>query len=288
VQTLVHMTMLAEQPSTLPALPEWARTVLRLPPGASMIDGVVSTRPEKRGDYMTGDKWPDVTEKTPFVRGRASTGFEFAQTVQMLRRTQREPGPLRILSVGDGGGNPSAIIVDQNEDVRVFAVELSLDALLYFFPKTLRFFKTPADRIVRLHASAFALPFVDGCLDAVVGSCAIHHFQLLTTFMREAHRVLRPGGYVHFIGELVWSGRDPKGTSEEDIFRSKGQYRRALAAGGFTDLEVGIGTHELHRMAARTRTPYALWRGLRHIVPTAQALIRGEANVSVRGMRPVV
>jgi SAM-dependent methyltransferase len=218
------------------------------------------------------------------VRARASYGFEFGQTLDALR-AQRPGGLLRVVSVGDGGGFPSTLLVDENPDVRAFALELSLDALRHFFPKTTRFFRTPPDRIVRLHADALEMPFVDAGLDAVVGSAALHHFQLLTTFLKEANRVLRPGGFVHFTVELVWSSREPLTTSEEDILRTKGQYRRALEAAGFTAVEVGVGRHEIHRIAERTRLPYAFWWTMRPLVPLVRS-ITGEVNVSVRAMKP--
>jgi ubiquinone/menaquinone biosynthesis C-methylase UbiE len=55
----------------------------------------------------------------------------------------------------------------------------------------------------RQHA-AEALPYVDGTFGLVTCRVAAHHFESVVNFLREAFRVLRPGGYL-----LVIDGAEP-------------------------------------------------------------------------------
>ena len=48
---------------------------------------------------------------------------------------------------------------------------------------------------------AEALPFPDGSFDLVVGHAFLHHLPEPAAALREAHRVLVPGGAVLFAGE---------------------------------------------------------------------------------------
>ena len=52
------------------------------------------------------------------------------------------------------------------------------------------------------HGDAEALPYADATFDAVVSSFGIHHVPRPILALREAHRVLRPGGRVAF---TVWA-----------------------------------------------------------------------------------
>src|SRR5882672_7303350 len=112
------------------AVPEWALDVLH--PGYAEIDGILSYGPEYAGSYMAGQDWPDVTDASPVPRSRSACLAEFGPLVEELLTREKTP---TVLSVCDGGGNPSAILASEYPDLRMIGMDLSLDALRFFAPK---------------------------------------------------------------------------------------------------------------------------------------------------------
>ncbi|MCC7348622.1 MAG: methyltransferase domain-containing protein [Variibacter sp.] len=56
------------------------------------------------------------------------------------------------------------------------------------------------------HAKAEALPFEDASFDLVTSRIAPHHFDSIPQFLDETHRVLRPGGVLALVDNVVPAG----------------------------------------------------------------------------------
>lgn len=109
-----------------------------------------------------------------------------------------------------------------------------------------------------VHARAEALPCGDARFDRLICVNAFHHFRDGRTFLREAHRVLRPGGALLTIGLDPHTGEDRwwiydrfAGALEIDRrrYRPTAEIRDALHAAGFRDARTEVAQH---RPAQRT------------------------------------
>jgi SAM-dependent methyltransferase len=108
---------------------------------------------------------------------------------RMLQWLQLKPAA-RTLDVATGGGHTALALAGALPQGRVVATDVTCSML-----QTLGF--TARERkllIDGVRSDACALPFRAGSFDAVASRLAPHHFAELPAFVREAARVLRPGG----------------------------------------------------------------------------------------------
>jgi SAM-dependent methyltransferase len=250
-----------------------------------LIDGVVSFLPDKQGPYMTGgpDAWPEVNSATPWIMAGDAAIAEFSEPLSNLINGLGRSDP--IVSVCDGGGYPSGILAS-TFGVNVISLDISLDPLRYLTPKTMEYYKVEHDLYVRVNASALKMPLRSASVSAVIGMAAIHHLQLLHSFFREAYRVLKPGGFVWFANERSWSLIEPNDDAEEDITRTRRQYRVALEAGGFLPFPIGLGKGYVKTVARKMRLPFGLCWKLRHLIPFTEMFLGKGTSVTVAGRKP--
>ena len=115
-----------------------------------------------------------------------------------------------------------------------------------------------------------AWPFDDGAFDALTCVDSINHFYDRVTMLREARRVLRPGGQLLFTDPIVVTGMlrreemiTRSGAMGEFVFCVPGTDERALAEAGFVDVDATDVTANIAMIssswaAARTRHEAAL------------------------------
>ena len=114
--------------------------------------------------------------------------------------------------------------------------------------------KLPEGGFARM--DAVKLAFQDASFDHVVCVEAAFHFDTRESFLREAHRVLKPGGRLVLSDILVprWIGRLRSSVTVRNMTLSPEEYRQSFAAAGFSDLEmVNAKTECVTRMARHHR-----------------------------------
>ena len=109
------------------------------------------------------------------------------------------------------------------------------------------------------------IPLADGTVDVIVSNCVLNLSGDKPRVLREAARVLRPGG--RFAVSDVIASPDMDDTTRADLAAYTGciagalteqEFREGLAAAGFTDIEIHE-THRVHEFASsaiiRARKP---------------------------------
>ncbi|MDR2464653.1 MAG: class I SAM-dependent methyltransferase, partial [Streptococcaceae bacterium] len=91
-----------------------------------------------------------------------------------------------VLDVGSGTGRLLRLLENQNPQFIGFGVDIS-EGMVEEARKNFPQFKFQK-------ANAELLPFEDGKFDKIICSASFHHFPHPEDFLREANRVLKPGG----------------------------------------------------------------------------------------------
>jgi ubiquinone/menaquinone biosynthesis C-methylase UbiE len=153
-----------------------------------------------------------------------------------------------VLEVGCGTGHWLARLAAQGH--RVAGVDASQGMLAKA--------RLTAPGAAIVHGRAEALPWPDARFDRVVCINALHHFGDRDAFLREARRVLRPGGGLLSVGLDPHNGEDtwwiydwfePARALDLARYRPTVEIRAALAAAGFARAETFV---VMHRPASRT------------------------------------
>ena len=186
----------------------------------------------------------------------------------------------RVLDLGCGGGHVSYCVAPHvGSVVAVDPTVAMLDAVR----------RTAAERglgnISVREAAAEALPFADGSFDAVLCRYTAHHWPDLPAGLREARRVVVPGGLGIFVDSVAPAEpamdshlqaiellRDPSHGRNHTVE----QWRAMLAAAGFAVEEVSVRPvrMEFATWAARTRTPPVMAAAIRALQEGASEAVR--------------
>ena len=149
----------------------------------------------------------------------------------------------RILELGAGACWFSAELSKLPNVVEVVATDFSPKLLLELAPRVFALLQARAGKITRMPADFHRLDFPANDFDLVVCSAVLHHAVSVVTVLREARRVLRPGGQFVAIREPVWPLVKFKSRSEtqrkliaagvnEHLYKLE-EYRRFFAEAGF-------------------------------------------------------
>ncbi len=175
-----------------------------------------------------------------------------------------------VLDLGCGGGHASFAAAPQAG--AVVATDLSAEMVAAVATEAARRGLT---NITTRQSAVEALPFLDKSFDVVMSRLSAHHWTDAAAGLREARRVLKPGGVAIFIDVLgaddaradLWFQaiellRDPSHVRDYTL----AEWRRMLGAAGFTPGEVRahtihldfqvwvdrMNTPEVHRQAIRS------------------------------------
>ena len=138
------------------------------------------------------DEWlrrvkEDFTKYAPFLTEKC--GLEFRG---------------RILEIGAGGAWFSAELSKLPRVVEIIATDPSPRPLKERAPKVFKVLKAHTEKITRMPADFHNLDFPNNHFDFVVCSGVLHRAANIVQVLREAKRVLKPGGQLVAIREPVW------------------------------------------------------------------------------------
>ena len=129
----------------------------------------------------------DFPQFIPFLTGRCGVHFRG-----------------RILEIGAGGAWLSAEVSKLPGVVEVIAIDHLPKLLKEQAPKVFRLLRAQTAKITRMPGNFHRLDFPDNHFHFVVGSAVLHHADNIVQVLREAKRVLKPGGQFVSIREPVW------------------------------------------------------------------------------------
>ena len=162
---------------------------------ARAIDGVLDLRLDAAQDTMLElDSYDARHGVSP---DNAAALFKvYDESIRTLSARPRE----RILEIGAGTGNLTAALCTISGFAEVHCSDISPRFMTRLHAKL-----TAAEGGTALHSYLFdanALPFIDASFDVVVGHSVLHHLANFEATIRDAGRVLQPGGLAIF-GEPV-------------------------------------------------------------------------------------
>jgi len=121
-----------------------------------------------------------------------------------LSHVKIEP-TFRVLDVGCGGGRTMDKLVDLTEEGCVFGVDYSKDMVK--FSKKINREHIAEGQIHLLQGSVQKLSFLDHIFDLVVGVETYYFWGNLSEAFREVHNVLKTGGRLLLVNEMVKDGK---------------------------------------------------------------------------------
>jgi len=129
----------------------------------------------------------DFPEFVPFLKERCGVDFRG-----------------RILEIGAGGAWLSAELSKLPKVVEIITTDHLPKLLKEQAPKVFRLLKANTGKITRMPGDFHRLDFPSNYFDFVVSSAVLHHAENIVQVLREAKRVLKPGGQFVAIREPVW------------------------------------------------------------------------------------
>jgi len=192
------------------------------------------------GDAITGDLYSSVElGELPVAAALASLGCGNPTALAELK-----PGE-KVLDLGSGGGI-DVLLSARRVAPTGFAYGLDMtDAMLELAERNR--LESKIENVRFLKGVIEAIPLPDQSVDVVISNCVINLSADKGQVLREAYRVLSPGGRFA-VSDIIVQGKLPVsiqkdmeawagclgGALEEDT------YRRLLAEAGFTDIEVEV------------------------------------------------
>jgi SAM-dependent methyltransferase len=198
-------------------------------------------------------------------------------------------GAARLLDLGCGGGHMAFAAAPHVAEV--VAYDLSSEMLAVVGRAAV---ERGFGNIVTEQGGAESLPFADGSFDWVASRFSAHHWSDWTAALREAFRVLKPGGRGVFI-DVISPGVPALDTYIQtvEVLRdtshvrdyARAEWEAALAGAGFV-----TGASRVHRLrmefaswTSRMRTPVDLARAIRTLQAAMAEPVRRHFAIEIDG-----
>jgi len=154
----------------------------------------------------------------------------------------------RVLDVACGEGGSTHQLAEYVSPAAITAIGISHDQL------TAARKRAPGSRFSRMDASR--LGFADSTFDTVLCIEAAFHFNTREDFLKEAFRVLKPGGYLA-LSDLLMALGTPLVPGENHVPTPRA-YRELLERCGFVDIVLSDATQQTWRTYRRRVTDYLI------------------------------
>lgn len=202
------------------------------------------------GNFINFGYWPDPTTTGPITEHQRTRSQQDMYRQVLTHLAVRSDH--RVLEIGCGIGVGAALTLTEFAPAEVVGLDLSADQLTRAEQVNDETLRAHPHRLTFRHGSALALPWPRGHFDAAYSVEAAQHFEDLTTFAAEAHRVLAPGGRLavasfftpaehgaNRLGELIETV-----STGVDVVLPAPSFAADLAGAGFTDVHLrAIGDH---------------------------------------------
>jgi ubiquinone/menaquinone biosynthesis C-methylase UbiE len=160
----------------------------------------------------------------------------------------------RALDVATGGGHTALALSPHVREVT------ATDITPPMLAAAARFFAERGARNIRTaEADAQALPFEDASFDLVTCRIAPHHFPDCARFVREAARVVRPGGVVAVIDNVVPEDREAAAAVNAFEKLRDPSHHRAYTEREWLDMFAAAGLAVTHAEPFRKRIGFDGW-----------------------------
>jgi SAM-dependent methyltransferase len=162
-------------------------------PSMPYVDGFLDRIAQGDSEVSSMDHWHWGYWDDPSTADGSREDYEKATerlTSLVLDAAQIADG-MRVIDCGCGIGGTVGRINEQFSDVRLTGVNIDERQLALARERVQA---RPGNEVDFVHADACDLPFESESADAVIALECIFHFPSRRKFLREVHRVLRPGG----------------------------------------------------------------------------------------------
>ena len=202
---------------------------------------------------------------------------------RMLEASRPKPD-WRVLDVATGGGHVAYTFAPHV--ARVWATDITEEMLAQVRTEAE---KRKLGNIRVAFAKAEGLPFEDGAFDCVTCRIAPHHFDSIPAFLAESHRVLKPGGTLALVDNVVVPGPVGDYINAFERFRDPSHLRAWTLAEWTAALRLA-GFTVAHEEIIPKKMMFNAWAGRHdaHMQAFIRALIAGGNADVCRELEPTV